>query len=222
MKTKIVLIMYLLYFGSTGSSAQNAEPFFTEGSGTNTEVLRETLREARNLARGRRHVEPAALSSDDIDSLILQQLYYSLQTDPDAFQASTGFSDAEVDKLVASLEDFTDVVLQHQKFALDDMCQVWNSSSLNIETKIDKTLAAFDTSQSNRSPIISQVMRELLTEIESNVGAEQFSKFSEILKVSHRDLTGQSVYTFAQNARIMGDAEATLKYHCKEGASPHI
>ena len=217
MKTKIVLVMYLLYFGSTGSLAQNAEPFFTESSGTNNnEVLRETLREARNLARDRPHVEPAALSSDEIDSLILQKLYYSLQTDPDSFQASTGFSDAEVDELVAKLRDFTDVVLQQQQFALDDMCKVWNSSSLEMETMIDEILAAFDTSQSNRSPITFQVMRVLLTEIESEVGAEQFSKFSEILNVSRRDLTGQSVYSFAQNARIMGDTETTLKYHCEE------
>lgn len=220
MKTKIVLIMYLLYFGSTGSSAQIAEPFFIKDSKTNTEVLRETLREARNvsrdLARERPRVEPAVLSAEDIDSIILQKLYYSLQTDPNSFQATTGFSDAEVDLLVANLRDFTDVVLQQQQFALDDMCQVWNSSSLEIGTMIDETLAAFDVSQSNRSPITFQVMRELLTEIESEVGAERFDKFSEMLNVSYRDLAGQSIFTFAQNARIMGDTEATLKYHCEE------
>ena len=220
MKTKIVLVMYLLYFGSTASSAQNYEPFFIKDSETNTEVLRETLREARNaardLARERPRVEPAVLSAEDIDSIILQKLYYSLQTDPNSFQATTGFSDAEVDLLVANLRDFTDVVLQQQQFALDDMCQVWNSSSLEIGTMIDETLAAFDVSQSNRSPITFQVMRELLTEIEREVGAERFDKFSEMLNVSSRDLAGRSVFTFAQNARIMGDAEATLKYHCEE------
>jgi hypothetical protein len=216
MKIKVVLVMYLLYFGSTGSSAQNAEPFFTKDSETNTEVLRETLREARIAARDGPRVKPAVLSSDDIDSLILQKMYYSLQADPDSFQASTGFSDTEVDELTANLKDFTDVVLQQQQFSLDDMCKVWNSSSLEIETLIDETLAAFDTSQSNRSPITFQVMRKLLTEIESEVGAEQFRKFSEILNVTRRELAGQPVYTFAQNARIMGDAEATLKYHCEE------
>ena len=216
MKTKAVLIMYLIYFGATGSSAQNAEPFFTVDSETNAEVLRETLREARNLAKDSPRVEPAVLGSEDIDSLILQKLHYSLQTDPKPFQATTGFSDAEVDLLAANLSDFTAVVLQQQQFSLDDMCQVWNSSSSEIETMIDEALAAFDTSQNNRSQTTFQAMRELLTDIESEVGAEQFSKFREMLNVSHRDLAGRSVYTFAQNARIMGNTETTLKYHCEE------
>jgi len=81
---------------------------------------------------------------------------------------------------------------------------------------IDEALASFDTSQRNRSQTTFQEMRELLTEIESEVGAEQFNKFREMLNVSRRDLAGRSVYTFAQNARIMGDTEATLKYHCEE------
>ncbi len=215
MQTKLILAAYLLCSGSTVCVAQEYKPFAFATSETSTQALRETLREARNLSSSRPSIEPTTLSADDIDSIILQKLYYTLQSDPGSFQATTGFSDAEVSLLVENLENFSDVVLQQQKLVLDDMCQVWNPAVTETDAMIDETLAAFDDSRINRSPITFLVMQDLLSELERELSAEQLYRFNELLDISRTEVAGSSVYTFAQNARIMGDTQATLRYHCE-------
>ncbi len=221
MKTNAVLIMCFLYCTSTSSSAQEYKPSFSRDTeiavktDAEREALRDTLREARSRSKDRPRIDSAKLSIEDIDSIILQKLYYSLLTDPSSFKATTEFSDAEVGLLTEKLSYFTGVVLEQHRFSLDAMCDVWDPASLEVNTMIADALAKYEVSSKEHSPITYQAMRELLVAVEIEVRAQQLDSFNEMLDVSRKELTGQSVYTFAQIVRILGDAETTLRNQCE-------
>jgi hypothetical protein len=111
---------------------------------------------------------------------------------------------------------FRQVVFDKQTYALDEKCVAWNSSFLDLGAKIDDTLAAFDYRIDAGNPEVTRALQNLINSMELEVNPGQELKFYESLNVSRQNLMRRSAFTLLQNIRIIGDTEATLRYHCEK------
>lgn len=224
--TKLITTVCFLSFGFA-TAAQTYRPFavVVEGDsisisyGSSVEEIDQSERVEttvidRNNERSR--IPPAVLDADDLDSLLLQILYEELQLESESFKAATDFSDVQINSLKDKLAIFRQVVLDEQALALDEMCIVWNASFVDLEATIDDTLAAFDLRIDVGKPEVARAVQSMFSSMDLELSPEQRLKFYENLNASRNNLQRQKTFIFSQNARIMGDTEATLKYHCEE------
>jgi len=77
-------------------------------------------------------------------------------------------------------------------------------------------LAAFDYRIDAGKPDVARAVQNVLSSMKLEANPEQKLKFYESLNVSRKKLMARKTFTFSQNVRIMGDTEATFKYHCEE------
>jgi len=224
MKLIAVLTVCFLSYGSITSVAQTYRPFaITRDGGSSSIFYGSTCEEIEPIettvidrTEEKPRILPATLDADDLDSLLLQRLYKQFQSRPELFKKATNFSDVQINSLNDKLTIFRQIVLNEQTYALDEMCAVWNYSSLDLEAKIDDTLAAFDYRIDAGKPEVARAVQDVLSSMELEANPEQKLKFYESLNVSRKKLMASKAFTFSQNVRIIGDTEATLKYHCEE------
>ena len=155
------------------------------------------------------------LSTEQIDRAVLNRLMQEINSDPANTKARIEINDSQLQELFITISNARGFINGSEMANVRAMCDVWNESTTQGESRIAEAIAAYKTREQLTQTFIAKYYSVVLFDIEAILGEESLPLFRAYMNDRRRRLANTGMTSLGSPVQNISAGTDTINFHCR-------